>query len=324
MSSKVRALAFAAASIAITLFVMSGAIPASAQSTSVPTVTPAPAEASTSLLMMGISGLDLQRGTFDAVFYLGVSCSAPCDAEGWDIVNAKTQTSQVTTREPGQTWWRVAGTFVFQPDVKLFPFDGQTLPIIIEHKRLDSTQMVYVPNVPESAVRDGVGVPGWVMEPFTFTSTNVGYASLGQEYSQLTFTVPVDRSAVGSITKYFIPLLIFILLGASTLVLSRNDLQLRTGGTALVALTIFYLATSGGVGSAGYLTLWDIAILVAYVALGLVLTCGVIGSYLFNEKAFEGPEGEARNKRLRFSFLYLILGIVAVGSVLVVGTAIAT
>lgn len=274
----------------------------------------APAEASISIIMLGMSGLDMPSGTFNATFYLGVSCTQECDHAGWELVNANSMSSELVTEEEGQWWWRVQGTFVFQPDIRLFPFDTQQLPIVIEHKRLDATSLVFVPDVAGSEVSADVAVPGWVVEPFTFTAGTSEYVSLGSAFSRLTFTVPVGRSTLAGITKYYIPLAIFILLGVSTLVLARSDYQIRTGGTALVGLTIFYLATSGGVATVGYLTLWDLSVLLGYIALGLVLVCGVIGGYLYHEGAYEGPEGDARNKRMRFRFLWGISALVAVGS----------
>lgn len=274
-----------------------------------------PAEASISIIMLGMSGLNMPDGTFNATFYLGVSCTEECDPAGWELVNANSMNSELVTEESGQWWWRVQGTFVFQPDIRLFPFDTQQLPIVIEHKRLDSSALVFVPDVAGSEVSEDVAVPGWTVEPFTFTSGSSEYQSLGADFSRVTFTVPVSRSTLASITKYYIPLAIFILLGVSTLVLARSDYQIRTGGTALVGLTIFYLATSGGVATVGYLTLWDLSVLLGYLALGLVLICGVVGGYLYHEGAHEGPEGDARNKRMRFRFLGAIVAVVALGSV---------
>ena len=277
-----------------------------------------------SIIMIGLSGVDIQRGTFDATFYLEISCPQECDSGGWEFVNATSISSEVAADEPGSRWWRVMGTFVFQPDLRLFPFDTQRLPLVMEHKRLNSDDMVFVPDMKGSEVSQDIRVPGWIVEPFTFSETESKYSSLDDEFSRVTFSVPIGRSAIASVTKFYVPLLIFILLGAATLVIARNDIQLRTGGTALVGLTIFYLATSGGVGAAGYLTLWDISVIIGYLALGLVLVAGVIGSYLYSEKAFEGEDGDLRNKRLRFRFLGVVVAVIVVGAVIVSGVAVLT
>ena len=136
--------------------------------------------------------------------------------------------------------------------------------------------------------------------------------------------VPIGRSTIASITKYYIPLLIFILLGAATLFLCRNDIELRTAGTALVGLTILYLFTSRGVGSVGYLTVWDVSVMPGYLALGLVMVSGIVGAYLFHEHKFDGPEGEALNKRIRFGFLRSIIALVSVSAVAITLVAMLT
>lgn len=276
-----------------------------------------PVQASVSIVIIGLSGVDMQAGTFDATFYLGVDCELPCAAGDWDLVNSTAVTSELVTDEVDSQWWRVNGTFVFQPDVRLFPFDTQSLPIVIEHKFLTADRLAFVPNYQGSEVAPGVGVPGWTVEGFDYAEATRPYQSLGEDYSQITFSMPLTRSTLAGILKFYVPLLIFIVLGAATLFLGRNDIQLRTGGTALVGLTIFYLATSGGITTVGYLTLWDVSIIVGYVALGLVLLSGVIGAYLFHERRFEGPEGDALNKRLRFGFLWGIVILVAISAAII-------
>jgi hypothetical protein len=126
------------------------------------------------------------------------------------------------------------------------------------------------------------------------------------------------------VTKFYIPLAIFIFLGAATLVLSRNDYQIRTGGTALIGLTVFYLATSGGVGFTGALTVWDASVLLGYLALGIVLTCGIVGSYRFNEGVYDGPDGPALSKAMRFRFLRYLIALVSVGAIAITATALLT
>ncbi|TEX51744.1 MAG: hypothetical protein B7C55_04045 [Actinomycetales bacterium mxb001] len=276
------------------------------------------------IVVKSLSNVNLEDGTFHANFYLGVMCSTPCQADGWDLVNANSYTSEVSLDDSTNKWWRVSATFVFQPDLRLFPFDTQNLPIIVQHDLLTVDQLTFVPEMSRSEVNPDVGVPGWIVEQFTFTTTEHRSVALNETYSRAEFDIPIGRSMIASITKYYIPLLIFILLGAATLFLGRNDIQLRTAGTALVGLTIFYLFTSGGVGSVGYLTVWDMSVMVGYLALGLVMTSGIVGAYLYHEHKFDGPEGEALNKRIRFGFLWGIIAVVIVSGIAITLIAILT
>lgn len=284
----------------------------------------APAEARVAVIVTSLSKLSLDEGVFHAIFYLGITCIEECQDEDWDLVNANEYTSELTAVEGPTTWWRVSGTFVFQPNLRLFPFDTQTLPIIIEHEDLTMEKLIFVPDQQTSEVSSLIGVPGWLIEPFSLTTSEHFFIGFGETYSSLTFGLPVSRSTVASITKYYIPLVIFIILGVATLFLGRNDIQLRTAGTALVGLTIFYLFTSGGVGAVGYLTVWDISVIAGYIALGLVLLCGIIGAYLFHEHRFEGSAGEALNKRLRFGFLTGIAIFMVVSAAIITTVSVVT
>lgn len=281
-------------------------------------------QARLAIVVKSLSDVNLEDGTFHANFYLGVTCDKPCRADEWDLVNANSFTSEVTLDDSQNAWWRVSATFVFQPDLRLFPFDTQDLPIIVQHDLLTVDQLTYVPNLKRSEVNPDVGVPGWIVEPFTFTTTEHYSLALDETYSRAEFAIPIGRSTIASVMKYYIPLLIFIFLGVATLFLGRNDIQLRTAGTALVGLTIFYLFTSGGVGAVGYLTVWDVSVIIGYLALGLVMLNGILGAYLYHEHRFEGPEGEARNKRLRFGFLKGIIALLVVSAIVITLVAMLT
>lgn len=320
----VRALATAlgAAALAMAALVLA---PAAAALGSPPTSDPAPpTDATTAVLVTNVSGLDLVTGTFDATFYVAITCSQPCKPSEWDILNARSSTRTLVSQSGLTSWWLVTGVFTFDPDLGLFPFDTQWLPIELEHGLIDGRRLTFVPDIAGSDVAPDVALAGWRFEDFTLTGSTTHYGDQMLDYSRLTFTQPVTRSTIASVTTYYIPLAIFVLLGASTLVLSRNDYQIRVGGTALVGLTVFYLATNDGVGFSGALTLWDASVLLGYVALGLVLACGIIGSHLYNEGAFEGPAGKARAKHLRFGFLWGIVGLVAVGAAVITAVAVLT
>lgn len=224
----------------------------------------------------------------------------------------------------GATWWLVSGTFTLNPQLRLFPFDPQYLPIEFEHRLLNADALVFVPNVEASEVAPEVMIAGWEKEAFEFTSSTTAYRSLGADYSRATFTQPVSRSTLASITKYYIPLVSFILVGAMTLLLTRFDVQIGAAASALVGMTVFYLATSGGVGTVGYLTVWDLSLILGYVALSLVLACGVIGTRRKDAGAYDSPEGEAEAGRMRRAFLFAVTVVVILGGVGILVTAIVT
>lgn len=309
----------------VSLLLMSGAPVSNAEEATAPAATPdGPIAADMTMILTDVSGLNLAAGTFNATFYLSLACDRPCEVSEWDVLDAQSLKRTVIAEEDGATWWVVSGTFTVNPQLRLFPFDTQMLPIEIEHRLLDSSELVFVPDVEASEVSPEVLIAGWEKEAFEFTSSTTVYRSLGADYSRATFTQPVSRSTLASITKYYVPLVIFILVGASTLLLSRFDVQIGTAAAALVGLTVFYLATSGGVGAVGYLTVWDLSLIIGYLVLGLVLACGVIGTRRTDAGAYETPEGEDEGRRMRRAFLTAAMLVVVLGGAGILLTALLT
>lgn len=272
-------------------------------------------EVDTSVLLTELSGVNVTPGTFNATFCVSMRCTSPCNRTDWDILNGVTYTRQVITENPDETWWLVSGTFTYSPDLRLFPFDTQNLSIKIEDRLYGTETLVFVPETSSSEVVPEVRVPGWDREPFEFTSSTTTYQSLRADYSRLVFTVPLSRSTIASITKYFLPLLIFLFVSIATLMLSRFEVQIATAAAGLVGVTVFYLTTGTTTGAVGYLTLWDLSVLVVYLVLGLVLLCGVIGVRRTDAEAFAGPAGLERKQRLRRTFLTITSCVVIIGIV---------
>ena len=226
-------------------------------------------------------------------------------------------------RSATSRWWRVRGRFVFEPDLHRYPFDTQRLPLRIERVNEPADELLLVADTAGSGTDAELHVPGWSIGPLEASERVHEYPVLGTAYSQVAFAIPLERDALANILKHIAALAIFVLLGAATLILARNDYQIRVGGTALVGLTVFYLATSSDVVAVGYLTLGDLAVIVAYASLFLVLVCGMIGAWQFLEGRYEGPEGAARSKRLRMRFLALVTAVyvIGTGAVIAVGLA---
>lgn len=278
-------------------------------------------QAQAAIYVVSISKLDLRAQSFDASFYLYVRCEQKCSPDSWELMNGKVTDKSLQIDTPTLKEWRVDASFSCDPNFRLYPFDAQSLPIVIEHSTLTNSKMIYVPYLQNSGVDPAVTAPGWEIGQFSFTESLHHYVPLGETYSQLRFSVPLSRSTLASISKNFVPLIIVVLLGISTLVLAGNDMQLRTGGTALLALTLFYVASTAAIPSVGYLTLWDEAVGLGYILLFLVLLCGAVGSYLYGEDKFEGEAGKALNKRMRFWFAIAIGVLATGGSVIIVLTA---
>ena len=272
-----------------------------------------PETAQVQFVLANIANVNLGAGTFDANFYLGLTCSAECRQVPWETVNALLERQVLATETETTSWWKVGATLVFDPDLHDYPFDSQALPISIESTGLNASRLTL--QSVDSASGEALSTPvaGWESgTPFVTTSVR-DYSMLGEQYSQARFELPIQRSVIATILIFYLPLSAFLLLGIAVLSLKRSDYHIRVAGTALVGLTIFYLATTRGVAAEGQLSVWDLSLVMSYLVLVIILLTGVVGARNFQAGKYEGADGEALENRVRRSSLIVALAILIIG-----------
>lgn len=275
----------------------------------------APEEAVVQFVVENIANVNLSSATFDATFYVGLTCSATCREVPWEVVNSLREQQALVTESAATSWWKVTATMVFDPDLHDYPFDVQRLPITIESTALTSSQLQFTPNTDGSGAALNTNVAGWLSGVPTITANVRDYSMLNEKYSQAQFELPIRRSLLATILTFYLPLSAFLLLGVAVLILRRPHDHIRVAGTALVGLTIFYLATTRNVASQGILTVWDLSLMLVYLCLGLVVLSGVISAHNYQSGRYEGPNGEALGDRVRMFSLIVILGVIGIGAI---------
>ena len=313
--------AFAAAIIGV--IGLSGAVPAfaapapTAVRSAAPFVEGPPETAQVQFVLENIANVNLGAGTFDATFYLGLTCSAECRQAPWETVNALQEKQVLASESQTTTWWKVGATLVFDPDLHDYPFDSQALPISVESTGLDASRLTFEAVDGASGEALTTPVAGWASGTPSVTTGVRDYVMLGEEYSQARFELPIQRSVIATILNFYLPLSAFLLLGIAVLSLKRSDYHIRVAGTALVGLTIFYLATSRGVAAEGELSVWDLSLVVSYLVLVIILLTGVVGARNFQGGKYEGADGEALENRVRRSSLIVALAILGIGLIVI-------
>jgi hypothetical protein len=275
----------------------------------------APESAKVQIVVENVANVNLGTATFDATFYVGLTCSTACRKAPWEVVNALREQQVLVAEESATSWWKVSATMVFDPDLRDYPFDSQMLPIAVESTSLTSSQLQFAPDTGGSGAALNTSVAGWLSGTPTMTTRLHDYPMLDEEYSQARFDLPIKRSLLATILTFYLPLSAFLLLGVAVLVLRRSDYHIRVAGTALVGLTIFYLATTRSVASEGVLTVWDLSLMLAYLCLALVVLSGVIGAHNYQSGRYEGPSGEALEDRIRLTSLMVVLVTLGIGAI---------
>jgi hypothetical protein len=226
--------------------------------------------------------------------------------------------------------YRVTGTFFFVPDLKMYPFDTQLLPLTIENASLEADEMVFVDDK-VSYARGGTPEVRWGLSPtlsipdyqlkqverLVFNAdypTNFGDPSknkAGTAYSRYTLRVSFEREYWSYAFKILIPLL--IILAMAYLVFFLPPAQLDTAAsvamTALLSCMAYNVAVSQNMPEIGYLVLSDKFFIATYVLLLLTLAQTFV-TFILDAKG-KTEAAQRLDKGSAIAFPLLVVGIFA-------------
>lgn len=167
---------------------------------------------------------------------------------------------------------RYQGRFSSQMPLKLYPFDSQTLKIVLEDSHANIDEQVYVPDAEPIVINPSLGLSDYTigaarMEISAQTyATRFGDTSLeGPEtYSRATLSIPLYRPSVTYGLKVLFPILIILACSALALWLHPGHSEARVGlvVTALLTLVAFRLTALPQV---NYLIMMDWLFFLAYL-----------------------------------------------------------
>jgi peptide/nickel transport system substrate-binding protein len=271
-----------------------------------------------------VAKFDQKDGVFDVDLGLWAKWLGDFDASKLSIANAA-QVERVTTGEEKDgnwhsTRWRVKGTLRGEFPLQRFPFDNQTLSVLLELPERDGE---LVPDLAGSGMRERFSITGWLYEPSfvphvgkeTYRSDLGTIANEGHPTSvnRVSFDVTVHRPLVTTATKLFLPLLVILLVALVALFIHPRELEVRAsvGVTALLACFAFHFAVADSMPSVAYITLAEVLFLISYLLTAVLLFESVLAYWL------ETREIERGWKRLDLAALVLFPFAVLVAVLLV-------
>lgn len=240
-----------------------------------------------------VAKFDQKDGVFDVDFELWAKWLGDFQPEKLRIANSAETERTLLGEEADGAWrsarWRVRGTLRGEFPLQRFPFDEQTLAVVLELPVHDGE---LVPDLAGSGMRERFSVTGWLYEPvFVPRATRGIYRSdLGSvahegrptRVNRVAFEVQVRRPLLMAATKLFLPLLVILLVALCALMVHPRWLDVRSGVgvTALLACFAFQFSVSDTMPSVAYMTIADTLFLVAYALTGVLLFVSVLAAYL--------------------------------------------
>jgi len=268
----------------LVLAILAGLTPAPAGAAEVE----APPRVYVGIYLNDITKFEQKDGVFDVDFVMWAKWLGTFTKDALTIANAaNVRVTQLGEQVDGP-WhsarWQVKGTLRGEFPVHGFPFDEQTVAVILE---LPATAGELVPDLISSGMRSRFSVTGWNYAPlFRPRLMEETYRSdLGQiptegeptKVQRLGYEVTLRRPAVAVGLKFFLPLVIIAMVAMVALFIHPSVAAARAsiGVTSLLSCFAFQFAVANSMPSVSYVTLADKVFIVAYafclVALGITV-----------------------------------------------------
>jgi hypothetical protein len=182
-----------------------------------PAVNTSPHDMGVGVYVNSIDNMDLLKGTYTIDFYLHFEWTDDnITSPDFELMNGHpsaesssvTKIFQSTSGPVKEEWYRVRADFTTIPVTRNYPFESGEIKIKIEDAVSNSSQLTYVPIVPESGIDPAFSLPGWIIgTPVSSVSDHL--YPWGETYSTLIFTIPVSKNPMDSVMQTIVPPLIF-------------------------------------------------------------------------------------------------------------------
>ena len=263
--------------------------------------------------ILSIRSVDLPAQSMFADFYMWVRFKPASQEQEKEIIdkiefmNGKPDTKdEVENKKIGEetyVCWRIAGTFNFNVRLQNYPFDTQTLEILVENSNLESDEMVFAADT-ESYRRGGTSDQLWgagedlavheyslkavthgvTLHPYKSDFGDISHGSrAATTHSRYVMGVVFQRDYKPYVYKILLP--IFVILAMSYVVFFLPAKEFATSAgiaiTAILSCIAFNVAVAQTMPNVGYLVTSDKFFIGTYLLLLLTLVESIV-SYAIN------------------------------------------
>ncbi len=231
------------------------------------------AQTKVGFLLANVRNFDMQKGTFDADFFVTFTSDKPMPPLDIILTNGKADLAEKMAETPTFRMYRFIGSFSSPLDLHDYPFDTQELVIELEDDDNGTDQMVLVPDKEHTNLDVGFNVPGWEI---AFTQVRIlnhyfpdRFEHDDLYYSRFKFSLGLRRFAASAVFTVFMPAIIIVLISVSGLWLPRDELEVRSNATTpmLAAAVLFHYSLIQSLPATGYLTRADKLMMGVYLCL---------------------------------------------------------
>lgn len=192
-----------------------------------------------------LEGISLTDNLVEIDFYLWFRFRDPTlrPQESFSLINGEvTNLSEVISKEVDGGYYascRVQGEIHVQWNVSDFPLDNHQVAIQIESSELDSSKLIFEPDLENSTINEAARGGGWIITPGEASvdehsyNTNYGDPSISTTnrslFSRFTYTVKLQRAGTSMFIKLFSGLVIAAAIAFLCFFICPSDVDPRFG-----------------------------------------------------------------------------------------------
>lgn len=275
-----------------------------------------PVRVKVGLYMLNIGKFEVATGTYTIDFYLDLTSvdGRPMGEQKVEFMNGRAQSMDKIIDTPTEKFFRIQANLMTNVDMRRYPWDSHTLPVILENSGRSKKECIYEVDTKQSGIDPAVNFVGWQLQGFDASVKDHVYSIYGETYSQYVAAVSIGRLVFISCLKTFLPVLCFLLISFVSLLVTLEKLDSRVGmNTAmLIASVMFHLSIGNQLPPAGYLTIADKVMIATYATIGVNLLLSVLMMRLLQLKKDDVA------KRMREQSFKLVPGMAMAAYLIVV------
>jgi hypothetical protein len=225
------------------------------------------------IYVISIGNFEFTKGTYVLDFYLMFQWeNQNISPMGFEFMNGRATSKEkiydVRTNSTSEVWYRVQANLFINPEFHSYPFDSQDLKIIIEDSTYNISTVTYTPMTDVLGVDQQFRIAGWKIQSYNTNVSNHEYP-WGEEYSQLTYTIKLERDAGLTAAKLLLPPIIFCIVSGLSFFFKADKITHRLGlGTSmLISAVMFHLSQTSALPPLPSLILIDKIMIAVYAFL---------------------------------------------------------
>ena len=246
-----------------------------ANASAVQPLTISPAIAYIGVYVVDFSRFNVEEGTVETTFYLDIRSDTNVSINDLEFMNGRVTSMDVIRSTPQEKNYRIYAVMAVDPDLRHFPFDNHTLPILIEPKTLDEDQLLIVIDKDQTGLDEEAKIPGWTFTRTGNTVTNRSYAAGEVPYSRAIFSYGILRDSASTILKFFLPIGLIVLVSLASLLMKVSS-RLGLNASMFLAAVLIHWRVADAIPLVAYATFLDIFMIITYATLVMVLISGIL------------------------------------------------